>query len=130
MFRFNYSPAFLRWALKPPSFFRAWHIGVRAKESKKLVAFISGVPPASAPATTSSACRDQLSLRPQEAPIQAPGTRAHPGGHPPRPPGEHLAGCIHRGIVLPTPITTCRYWHRSLNPKKLIDVGFSRLVRA
>ncbi|CDY54386.1 BnaC09g53700D [Brassica napus] len=31
------------------------------------------------------------------------------------------------GVVLPTPITTCQYWHRSLNPKKLIDVGFSRL---
>lgn len=22
----------------------------------------------------------------------------------------------------------CRYWHRSLNPKKLIDVGFSSLA--
>ncbi|KAL3503794.1 hypothetical protein ACH5RR_033635 [Cinchona calisaya] len=31
------------------------------------------------------------------------------------------------GVVLPTPITTCQYWHRSLNPKKLIGVGFSRL---
>ncbi|KAL5974928.1 glycylpeptide N-tetradecanoyltransferase [Asimina triloba] len=31
------------------------------------------------------------------------------------------------GVVLPTPITTCQYWHPSLNRKKLIDVGFSRL---
>eukprot|EP00803_Ostreobium_quekettii_P006619 evm.model.scf_166.19 EVM.evm.TU.scf_166.19 scf_166:125279-130745(+) len=31
------------------------------------------------------------------------------------------------GVVLPTPVATCRYWHRSLNPKKLIDVGFSKL---
>ncbi|KAK4269143.1 hypothetical protein QN277_022337 [Acacia crassicarpa] len=31
------------------------------------------------------------------------------------------------GVVLPTPVATCQYWHRSLNPKKLIDVGFSRL---
>ena len=31
------------------------------------------------------------------------------------------------GIVIPTPVTSCQYWHRSLNPKKLIDVGFSRL---
>lgn len=31
------------------------------------------------------------------------------------------------GVVLPTPVSTCQYWHRSLNPKKLIDVGFSRL---
>eukprot|EP00955_Chlamydomonas_euryale_P067863 359952-Chlamydomonas_euryale.AAC.3 len=32
------------------------------------------------------------------------------------------------GVLIPKPIATCRYWHRSLNPKKLIDVGFSRLA--
>jgi len=32
------------------------------------------------------------------------------------------------GIVLPKPISVCRYYHRSLNPKKLISVGFSRLA--
>ena len=31
------------------------------------------------------------------------------------------------GVVLPKPVATCQYWHRSLNPKKLIDIGFSRL---
>jgi len=31
------------------------------------------------------------------------------------------------GRVLPKPIARCRYYHRSLNPKKLIDVGFSHL---
>jgi glycylpeptide N-tetradecanoyltransferase len=31
------------------------------------------------------------------------------------------------GVVLPKPVAVCRYWHRSLNPKKLIDVGFSSL---
>ncbi|KAL3535584.1 hypothetical protein ACH5RR_004045 [Cinchona calisaya] len=31
------------------------------------------------------------------------------------------------GVLLPTPLTTSQYWHRTLNPKKLIDVGFSRL---
>lgn len=35
------------------------------------------------------------------------------------------------GVVLPKPVATAQYWHRSLNPKKLISVGFSRLaVRA
>merc|ERR1712018_332819 len=33
------------------------------------------------------------------------------------------------GVVLPTPVGTCRYWHRSLNPKKLIEVQFSHLSR-
>lgn len=26
------------------------------------------------------------------------------------------------GVVLPTPVGRCRYWHRSLNPKKLVEV--------
>lgn len=32
------------------------------------------------------------------------------------------------GVVLPKPVASCRYWHRSLQPKKLIEVGFSRLA--
>ncbi|CAA3020711.1 glycylpeptide N-tetradecanoyltransferase 1-like [Olea europaea subsp. europaea] len=44
MFRFNYSKEFLYWALHPPGYYRSWHIGVRVKNSKKLVAFITGVP--------------------------------------------------------------------------------------
>ena len=31
------------------------------------------------------------------------------------------------GVVIPTPIAATTYWHRSLNPKKLIEVGFSTL---
>merc|ERR1719157_85750 len=31
------------------------------------------------------------------------------------------------GVVLPRPVSECRYYHRSLNPKKLIEVGFSHL---
>ena len=31
MFRFAYSPEFLRWALQPPGFRREWHIGVRVR---------------------------------------------------------------------------------------------------
>jgi glycylpeptide N-tetradecanoyltransferase len=31
------------------------------------------------------------------------------------------------GVVLPKPVGKCRYYHRSLNPKKLIEVRFSSL---
>jgi len=31
------------------------------------------------------------------------------------------------GVVLPKPVAQNRYYHRSLNPKKLIEIGFSRL---
>lgn len=33
------------------------------------------------------------------------------------------------GVVLPKPVASCRYWHRSLNPRKLIEVKFSHLSR-
>ena len=44
MFRFDYSPEFLRWALLPPGSLREWHAGVRASKSKKMVGFISAIP--------------------------------------------------------------------------------------
>lgn len=44
MFRFDYSADFLKWALLPPGWKKAWHIGVRVASNKKLVAFISGIP--------------------------------------------------------------------------------------
>jgi len=31
------------------------------------------------------------------------------------------------GVVLPKPVGKCRYYHRSLNPKKLVEVRFSSL---
>ena len=31
------------------------------------------------------------------------------------------------GVVIPKPVTTASYYHRSLNPKKLVEVGFSSL---
>jgi len=33
------------------------------------------------------------------------------------------------GVTVPTPVASCQYWHRSLNPKKLIEVKFSHLKR-
>lgn len=36
--------------------------------------------------------------------------------------------CYTAGVVLPKPVARSRYYHRSLNPKKLIEVGFSRLA--
>jgi len=34
------------------------------------------------------------------------------------------------GVVIPTPIGTCRYYHRNLNPQKLVDIGFSAQPRS
>lgn len=60
-FRFQYSAEFLRWcvrrpisiscwlslrcrALKPPGYHQEWHVAVRVASTKKLVAFIAGMP--------------------------------------------------------------------------------------
>jgi glycylpeptide N-tetradecanoyltransferase len=44
MFRFDYSPAFLRWALTPPGYYKNWIIGVKLIKTGNLVGFISGIP--------------------------------------------------------------------------------------
>ena len=33
------------------------------------------------------------------------------------------------GVVIPTPISTCRYYHRTLNVPKLVDVKFTYVPR-
>ncbi|ETE58620.1 Glycylpeptide N-tetradecanoyltransferase 2, partial [Ophiophagus hannah] len=44
MFRFDYSPEFLLWALRPPGWLPQWHCGVRVSSNRKLVGFISAIP--------------------------------------------------------------------------------------
>ncbi|KIH42878.1 Myristoyl-CoA:protein N-myristoyltransferase protein, partial [Ancylostoma duodenale] len=44
MFRFDYSAAFLKWAVQMPGWLPQWHCGVRAKQSGRLLAFIAAVP--------------------------------------------------------------------------------------
>ncbi|XP_068639924.1 glycylpeptide N-tetradecanoyltransferase 1-like [Aristolochia californica] len=128
MFRFNYSKEFLRWALRPPGYYRSWHIGVRAKVSKKLVAFISGIPAkirvrdeVVKMAEINFLCVHKKLRSKRLAPVMIKEVTRR----------VHLENtwqaAYTAGVVLPTPIATCQYWHRSLNPKKLIDVGFSRL---
>lgn len=128
MFRFNYSKEFLHWALRPPGYLRSWHIGVRVKASKKLVAFITGVPArirvrdeVVKMAEVNFLCVHKKLRSKRLAPVMIKEVtrRVHL---------ENMWQAAYTaGVVLPTPITTCQYWHRSLNPKKLIDVGFSRL---
>lgn len=129
MFRFDYSQEFLRWALKPPGCFKSWHVGVRAKASRKLVAFITGVPATIRLrdkhvrlAEINFLCVHKKLRSKRLAPvlIKEVTRRVHL---------ENIWQAVYTaGVVLPTPVTTAQYWHRSLNPKKLIDVGFSRLA--
>lgn len=129
MFRFAYSPEFLRWALLPPGFRAEWHCGVRVTGSGKLVAFISAVP-----AT--------VRVRDREVPmVEINFLCVHKKLRQKRLAPVLIKEITRRvnlcdvwqavytaGILLPTPVAECQYWHRSLNPKKLIAVGFSRLA--
>lgn len=44
LFRFDYKPEFLVWALTPPNYKADWHIGVRNVTDNIMIGFISGVP--------------------------------------------------------------------------------------
>ncbi|KAJ2342316.1 glycylpeptide N-tetradecanoyltransferase [Coemansia sp. RSA 2618] len=127
MFRFNYSAEFLNWALMPPGFEHDWHVGVRDAGTKKLIAFISGVPldmmvrdKTMQMAEINYLCLHK-SLRGQRmAPLMIKEVTRR----------IHLKGIFQAvytvGKLLPKPVATCRYFHRSLNPRKLAETGFSQ----
>ena len=128
MFRFDYSKEFLRWALCPPGYFRSWHIGLRVKTSKKLVAFISGIPAkirirdaVVLLAEVNFLCvhKKLRSRRLTPVMIKEISRRVRM---------ENIwQAAFTAANLLPTPIATTMFWHRNLNPQKLIDVGFSRI---
>ncbi|KAJ3094482.1 hypothetical protein HDU96_001659 [Phlyctochytrium bullatum] len=151
MFRFDYSAEFLKWwvlfslfewdcrfsfkltyddsrALQPPGWKKIWHLGVRVSSNKKLVAFISGIP---ADVNVHSRkihlveinflCVHKKLRSKRLAPLLIKEiTRL-----------VNLEGIFQAvytaGAFLPKPFSTCRYYHRSLNPKKLVETGFSQL---
>ncbi|EOA28682.1 hypothetical protein CARUB_v10024907mg [Capsella rubella] len=127
-FKANYSREFLRWSLCSPGYYQSWHIGVRVKTSKKLVAFIGGVP-------VKLRVRDEVvkmakisflcvhkKLRSKElAPVMIKEVTRR----------VHLQNIWQAAYaschILSRPVATCRYWGRILNLKKLIDVGITEL---
>jgi len=130
MFRFDYSPAFLNWALRPPGWNKDWHCGVRVTKTGKLVGFISAIP---ANINIYKRCQQMVEVNflcvhkklriKRVAPvlIKEITRRVNKTGV--------FQAVYTAGVVLPKPVGTCRYWHRSLNPKKLIEVKFSQLSR-
>lgn len=130
MFRFDYSPEFLLWALRPPGWKMTWHCGVRVASNKKLVGFISAVPAHIKiydkdihMVEINFLCVHKKLRSKRVAPVLIREITRR----------VNLEGIFQAvytaGIVLPKPVGTCRYWHRSINPKKLIDVKFSHLKR-
>lgn len=125
MFRFDYQPEFLRWALQPPEWRKDWHAGVRVSKSGRLIAFISAIPAKVRVydkqvkvVEINFLCVHKKLRAKRLAPVLIREITRR----------VNLTGIFQAvytaGVVLPKPVTTCRYWHRSINPRKLIDVIF------
>lgn len=130
MFRFDYSAPFLKWALRPPGWRAEWACGVRVSSNKKLVAFISAIPAGieihgreKGMVEINFLCVHKKMRSKRVAPvlIREITRRVNATGT--------FQAVYTAGVVLPKPIATCRYWHRSLNPKKLINVQFASLSK-
>lgn len=127
-FRFDYSIAFIRWALTVPEYLKDWHVGIRNKVTKKLYAFISAIPArvrihaTSMPMVEINFLCVHKNLRAKRlAPVLIKEVTRRVNLQ------DVWQAVYTAGVVLPKPVARCRYWHRSLNVKKLVEVGFSRL---
>ncbi|KAF6214060.1 hypothetical protein GE061_011791 [Apolygus lucorum] len=130
MFRFDYPPQFLKWALQPPGWRKEWHCGVRVTKSGRLVGFISAIP---AKLTIYEQQQTMVEINFLCVHKKLRSKRVAPVLIREITRRVNLTGIFQAvytaGVVLPKPVGTCRYWHRSLNPKKLIEVKFSHLSR-
>jgi len=127
MFRFAYPIDFLRWALKPPKWRKDWHIAVRVKSTQTFVAFITAVPAhimangekGMKMVEINFLCVHKQLRDKRLAPVLiAEVTR--------RVNLQNIWQAVYTaGVLLPKPISKTRYYHRSLNPSKLVDIRFS-----
>ncbi|ORM42390.1 Glycylpeptide N-tetradecanoyltransferase 1 [Babesia sp. Xinjiang] len=128
MFRFDYKPAFLHWAMTPPDYKETWHVGVRVRSSKRMVGFISGVPARVSVlgrilnvAEINFLCVHKQLRSKRLAPVLI------------REVTRRVNLCnvwqavYTAGVLIPKPIATCRYWHRPLDIRKLITARFSSI---
>ena len=111
-----------------PGWKQEWHVGIRASQARKLVAFISAIP---------------MDLRVRKNVLQT--TEVNFICVHKRLRGKRLAPLLIKeitrlcnlqgiwqavytgGVVLPRPVGTCTYFHRALNWQKLYEIGFSPL---
>ncbi|KAK0611796.1 acyl-CoA N-acyltransferase [Immersiella caudata] len=124
MFRLKYSRSILKWSLMSPGWKKQWHIGIRSGTT--LCAFISAIP-------VEIRVRDNV-MHSSEVNFLCVHKKLR---------GKRLAPVLIKeitrvinlegiwqaiytgGVVLPRPVSTCRYYHRALDWLKLYEVGFS-----
>lgn len=129
MFRFDYSREFLMWALTPPGSRKEHVVGIRVAKGSKLVGFITGVPvhmrvyDSKMPMVEINFLCVLKKLRSKRlAPVLIKEITRRVNL-------TNVWQAVYTaGVVLPKPVARCRYHHRLLNPKKLIEINFTRLA--
>jgi len=128
MFRFDYSTELLKWALQTPGMDPDYLICIRIKASDRMVGFIAGIVVdikteglMKKMLEINFLCVDKMMRTRNFAPllIAEVARTANTKGI--------FQAFYTSGQVLPTPYAQARYYHRSLQPKKLIECGFSYL---
>lgn len=127
-FRLCYTKEFIQWALNCPGANHDWYFGVRASANGRLLAFISATP-------LKARINDNVmnmtevnflcvhpKLRQKKLAllmIREVTRRINLTG---------IWQAVYTGATLrPGAIATARYWHRTLNPRKLDEIGFAPL---
>jgi glycylpeptide N-tetradecanoyltransferase len=130
MFRFAYSFPFLLWALTPPHYNPEWILGVKTSKTNKLVACITGVPaelsihhqPSLKVCEINFLCIHKKLRSKRLAPVLIKEVTRRVNL-------TNVWQAIYTaGVLLPKPISTCRYYHRSINFKKLCDIKFTAVA--
>mmetsp|Transcript_1459 Transcript_1459/g.2397 ORF Transcript_1459/g.2397 Transcript_1459/m.2397 type:complete len:500 (-) Transcript_1459:434-1933(-) len=127
-FRFDYSIPFLQWALTQPGYLPEWHVGVRNAKTGSLMGCITAVPvhirvfdEVQPMAEINFLCVHKKLRTKRLAPVLIKEITRRVNVT------DRWQAVYTAGVVLPKPVGRCRYYHRSLNPKKLIEARFSSL---
>ncbi|KAI9536764.1 hypothetical protein NQZ68_031839, partial [Dissostichus eleginoides] len=126
--RFEFSSDYLQWALQPPNWLAQWHCGVRVDSNKKLVGFIAALPVDVRIYETEKrmvqvkflCVHKKLRLKRMTPVLIRELTR--------RVNQQGVFQAVYTAaLVLPTPLSSCRYWHRPLNLRKLMELSYPGL---
>lgn len=128
MFRFDYSKEFLKWHLTAPGYLKQWHLCILKENTKEMVGFISAIPVhidiynKEVPMVEINFLCVRHTYRTKRMAavlIKEITRRVHL---------QNIWQAVYTaGVLLPRPISTCTYYHRNLNIKKLLDVKFTYL---
>ena len=128
LFRFDYQKEFLQWALMVPDQYPDWVVGVRGGKKNKMFGFITGIPVKIRLhkrelklVEINFLCVHKKLRTKRLAPVLIKEITRRVNL-------KNIFWAVYTsGSVLPRPFAECRYFHRSINVKKLIEIKFSHL---